>query len=139
MLPPTKPYLIRAIYEWCTDNGYAPYISVSVDTRTRAPRAYVEDGLIVLNIGPDATQGLTLGNDEICFQARFNGAVQSLTIPVDRVAAIYASENGQGMAFDVAPVDAQQPGDPAAAGDPGGGGSEPPAAPGGRSHLTRVK
>ncbi|MBP9714074.1 MAG: ClpXP protease specificity-enhancing factor [Sterolibacterium sp.] len=95
-----KPYLVRAIHEWCTDNGYTPYLSVVVDAHTRVPREYVKDGQIVLNLGLDATHQLSMGNDLITFQARFNGAVQGLSVPVGNVAAIYARENGQGMAFE---------------------------------------
>ena len=98
----TKPYFIRAIYDWCNDNGYAPHIVVAVDEATRVPRAYVTDGKIVLNIGPEATQGLLIGNEELSFHARFDGAVQSVVIPIARVLAIYARENGQGMGFEVA-------------------------------------
>lgn len=97
----TKPYLLRAIYEWCLDQGYTPYIAVAVDSRTRVPMSYVKDGSIVLNIGPDASNQLHMGNDLITFQARFNGQVQGLSIPVENVAAIYARENGQGMGFEV--------------------------------------
>ncbi len=134
----TKPYLIRAIYEWCTDNGFAPYVAVSVDSRTRVPRAYVKDGQIVLNIGNEATQGLVIGNDDIRFQARFNGVAQSLVIPIDRVAAIYARENGEGMAFEVTPAEEGEAAPPAESGAPEGG-DEPPTPPAGRPHLTRVK
>lgn len=96
-----KPYLIRAIHEWCTDNGFTPYLSVVVDARTRVPREFVKDGQIVLNLGLDATHQLTMGNDLITFQARFGGVAQGLSVPMDNVTAIYARENGQGMAFEV--------------------------------------
>ena len=140
MLPSTKPYLIRAIYEWCNDNGFAPYLAVTVDARTRVPRAYVKDGQIVLNIGMDATQGLMIGNEEITFQARFNGAAQSLLIPVDRVAAIYARENGQGMAFDVASAQSEDAVHASGDVDVGAGPEpEPPPSPSGPPHLKRVK
>jgi stringent starvation protein B len=145
MLPSSKPYLIRAIYEWCNDNGFAPYLAVSVDAATKVPRAFVKDGEIVLNIGPEATQGLVMGNDEICFQARFNGAAQSISVPVARVLAIYARENGQGMAFEVASAEADasdgksQESDEAVAASPVD--SKPAATPppSGRPHLTRIK
>lgn len=100
-LPSTKPYLLRAIWEWCNDNGYTPYIAVQVDGRTRVPREFVRDGQIVLNLGSEATHRLQLGNDWIEFQARFGGVARDLSVPVDRVAAIYARENGAGMAFDI--------------------------------------
>lgn len=99
----TKPYLIRAIHEWCVDQGLTPYLAVAVDGRTMVPRSFVQDGQIVLNIGPDATQSLVMGNELIAFQARFSGVVQNISVPVDNVTAIYARENGHGMAFDVVP------------------------------------
>jgi stringent starvation protein B len=97
----TKPYLIRAIYEWCNDNGYTPYVAVAVDERTQVPREFVKGGEIVLNVSPSATNRLSLGNEMISFQARFSGAARELSFPVDNVSAIYARENGHGMAFDV--------------------------------------
>jgi stringent starvation protein B len=97
----TKPYLIRAIYEWCNDNGYTPYLAVAVDERTQVPREHVKAGEIVLNVSPMATNRLSLGNDVIAFQARFGGAARELSIPIENVSAIYARENGHGMAFDV--------------------------------------
>ncbi len=100
-LPSTKPYLIRAIWEWCCDHGYTPYISVYVDKRTKVPRPFVKDGQIVLNLGPDATNKLNIGNDFINFQARFGGVAQDISVPVSQVAAIYARENGAGMVFDL--------------------------------------
>jgi stringent starvation protein B len=96
----TKPYLLRAIYEWCVDNGYTPYVSVVVDARTRVPMEYVRDGEIVLNIGPLATNRLQIGNELIECTARFAGTVRELSIPVASVAAIYARENGHGMSFE---------------------------------------
>lgn len=97
----TKPYLIRAIHEWCADQGFTPYLSVSVDATTRVPREFVKDGEIVLNIGLDATNQLLMGNEEISFQARFGGRTFPVVVPIERVAAIYARENGEGMAFEV--------------------------------------
>lgn len=98
----TKPYLIRAIHEWCVDQGLTPYLAVAVDGRTMVPRSFVQDGQIVLNIGPDATQSLVMGNELIAFQARFGGVAQNISVPVDNVSAIYARENGHGMAFELA-------------------------------------
>ena len=95
----TRPYLIRALYEWCTDNGLTPYVAVRVDDSVRVPREYVKDGEIVLNISMDATSALKLGNDCIEFKARFAGVARDIMIPMGRVMAIYARENGQGMAF----------------------------------------
>lgn len=100
-LPSTKPYLLRALWEWCCDNGLTPYIAVQVDGRTRVPREFVRDGQIVLNLGPDATNKLQMGNEYIDFQARFGGVARELSIPVERISAIYARENGAGMAFDI--------------------------------------
>lgn len=95
----TRPYLIRALYEWCSDNGLTPYVAVRVDDTVRVPREYVKDGEIVLNISMDATSALKLGNDYIEFKARFAGVARDIMIPVNRVMAIYARESGQGMAF----------------------------------------
>jgi stringent starvation protein B len=99
----TKPYLLRAIYEWCTDNGYTPYLAAAVDSRTLVPREFVKNGEIVLNISFTATSGLKMENDFINFHARFGGVSREISIPVDNVVAIYARENGQGMAFEVTP------------------------------------
>jgi stringent starvation protein B len=95
----TRPYLIRALYEWCTDNGFTPYVAVLVDDSVQVPREYVKDGEIVLNISFDATSSLKLGNEFIEFKARFAGTAREILVPVGRVIAIYARENGQGMAF----------------------------------------
>jgi len=97
----TKPYLIRAIHEWCVDQGFTPYLAVKVDASTRVPREFVKDGEIVLNVGIEATHQLLMGNEEISFQARFSGKAFPVVVPIERVAAIYASENGEGMAFEV--------------------------------------
>lgn len=141
----TKPYLIRAIYEWCADQGFTPYLAVQVDRRTRVPREFVQDGQIVLNVGADATHQMSMGNDEITFQTRFNGASFPVVVPVDAVLAIYARENGQGMVFDAIPASDDEP-DAGGAGKVGAGETasaadstahEPPAKRGG--HLTRIK
>ncbi len=97
----TKPYLIRAIHEWCADQGFTPYLAVKVDATTRVPREFVKDGEIVLNVGIEATHQLSMGNEEITFQARFGGRAFPVVVPIERVAAIYARENGEGMAFEV--------------------------------------
>jgi stringent starvation protein B len=132
----TKPYLIRAIYEWCIDQGFVPYVTVVVDARTRVPREHVKEGQITLNIGPEASHQLMMGNEEITFQARFNGSAFPVVVPVDAVAAIFARENGMGMSFEVtaatsaaAPV-AEEPPEPETP-------TPSPEKP--RSHLTRVK
>ncbi|NJD25599.1 MAG: ClpXP protease specificity-enhancing factor [Betaproteobacteria bacterium] len=139
-LPSTKPYLLRAIWEWCCDNGYTPYIAVQVDGRTRVPREFVRDGQIVLNVGPDATHKLKLGNEWVEFQARFGGVARELSVPVDRVSAIYARENGAGMAFDVDEVAAVAD-QPTAAGpaDETAGEHQSPRPEGGSPKLQRIK
>lgn len=161
----TKPYLLRAIYEWCTDSGFTPYIAVKVDGVTTVPMEYVRKGEIILNISYGATSGLKMDNDAIHFRARFNGVSREIYIPVQNVLAIYAQENGQGMAFDVATTAADMPApdatsspdaaapalsavpskgvdspvvpDTAPPGTPGGD-DEPPKKPG-RPTLTRIK
>ena len=157
----TKPYLLRAIYEWCTDNGYTPYITVLVDGRTRVPMQFVKNGEIVLNISFEATSGLKMDNDFINFSARFGGVSRDISVPVDNVIAIYARENGQGMAFEVpthiAPVEENQEQSDAPVSAPGGLTSVPtgekteaesasapeddpePPKKGGRPVLTRIK
>ena len=96
----SRPYLIRAIYQWIVDNGMTPHLLVATDSdRVRVPRQSIEEGRIVLNIGPDAVRSLELGDDEVNFDARFGGASMRVRAPVEHVLAIYARENGQGMAF----------------------------------------
>ena len=101
----TRPYLIRALYEWCTDNGLTPYVAVSVDETVQVPREYVKNNEIVLNISFDATSSLKLGNDFIEFKARFAGSAREILVPISHVIAIYARENGQGMAFPMTSLD----------------------------------
>ena len=105
----TRPYLIRALHEWCTDNGFTPYVAVRVDDSVQVPREYVNDGEIVLNVGFDATSSLQLGNDYIEFKARFGGKSRDILVPVEKVRVIggvirkfrgnlrirYAVENGR--------------------------------------------
>lgn len=98
-LPSTRPYLIRALHEWCTDGGFTPYIVVVVDETVQVPSEFVRDGQIVLNIGYEATSGLQITNDVVTFKARFGGVAREVVVPIDHVIAIYARENGQGMAF----------------------------------------
>lgn len=142
----TKPYLIRAIHEWCTDEGFTPYLAVQVDARTRVPREFVRDGQIVLNLSVDATHQLQMGNDEITFQTRFNGASFPVLVPLDAVLAIYARENGQGMAFEASTeadsvsagaVSVDVEADGAASAEQDAAKTELPAKRGG--HLTRIK
>jgi stringent starvation protein B len=97
----TKPYMLRAIYEWCTDSGYTPYLAVKVDAATTVPMEYVKKGEIVLNISFGATSGLKMDNDSVHFHARFAGVSREIYVPIQNVMAIYANENGQGMAFEV--------------------------------------
>jgi stringent starvation protein B len=95
----TRPYLVRALHDWCTDNGFTPYVAVFVDASVRVPAEYVKNNEIVLNVGFEATSGLKLGNEFIEFKARFGGSSREIMVPMDHVIAIYARENGQGMAF----------------------------------------
>lgn len=136
----TKPYLIRAIHAWCTDQGFTPYLAALVDEHVRIPPGTAHEGQIVLDIGFEATHQLDLGNEMIQFQARFGGVAQWVRIPVANVLAVYAQENGHGMAFEPEPYageaeaedEAPQPetADPEAPADK-------PA--GGRSHLKIIK
>ena len=95
----TRPYLIRALHDWCTDNGFTPYLAVQVSAGMQVPMEYVKNNEIVLNVGFEATSALSLGNEAISFKARFGGKSRDISVPVDHVVAIYARENGQGMAF----------------------------------------
>jgi stringent starvation protein B len=97
----TRPYLVRALHDWCTDNGFTPYIAVFVDASVQVPTEYVKNNEIVLNVGFEATSALKLGNEFIEFKARFGGSSRDIVVPIDHVIAIYARENGQGMAFPV--------------------------------------
>jgi stringent starvation protein B len=132
----TKPYLLRAVYEWCVDNGYTPQISVAVDERTRVPVEHVRDGEIVLNIGPLAANRLKMGNETIECSARFSGVAKDLVIPVAAVTAIYARETGQGMAFESEKKSAEGSAgtDSPVAPDP-----ENPPKPGAKPALRRIK
>jgi len=105
----TKPYMLRAIYEWCTDSGYTPYLAVKVDAGTTVPMEFVKKGEIVLNISFGATSGLKMDNDSIRFHARFGGVSREIFVPVNNVMAIYANENGQGMAFEPQLLDPDAP------------------------------
>jgi stringent starvation protein B len=153
-IPSTRPYLIRALYEWCTECGFSPYLAVQVDASVRVPMDHVKNGEIVLNISFDATSGMRLGNEFIEFKARFGGVAREIVIPVTHVTAIYARENGQGMAFppppSLEPLPTKEVGQPAVlvrdetlkaglapvdnVGEPG----PSPRTPG-RGKLTRVK
>jgi len=97
----TKPYLIRAIHEWCSDSNLTPYLSVRVDANTRVPMEHVKNGEIVLNVGYDATHRLTIGNEVVQFSARFSGVSRECSIPLEAVLGIFAKENGQGLFFEI--------------------------------------
>jgi stringent starvation protein B len=97
----TKPYFMRAIYEWCTDNGFTPYLSVKVYGGAKVPMEFVRNGEIVLNISFGATSGLKMDNNAVAFNARFGGVSREIYVPIENVQAVYASENGQGMAFEM--------------------------------------
>jgi stringent starvation protein B len=124
--PSTKPYLMRAIYEWCVDNGLTPYLAVKVDDQTQVPMAYVKNGEIVLNLGPEAVKNLHMANDYISCGGRFGGVAHEILVPVGAVIGIFARENGEGLVFEAQPA------------PPPDGGGEPPA-PQGRPHLRVVK
>lgn len=95
----TKPYLIRAIYDWCADSGLTPYLAVQVDEYTQVPMAYVKDGKIVLNISVDAVKNLHMGNEDISCSGRFGGVAHQIMVPIAAVMGIFAKENGQGLIF----------------------------------------
>ena len=101
-LIPTKPYMVRAIHEWCVDNGFTPHLLVVVNAQCRVPKAYVKDGEIVLNLNHTATKDLHMDNEAIVFSARFGGVSQNLYVPMDAVKGVFARENGQGMFFEPA-------------------------------------
>ena len=96
-----KPYLIRAICEWCADNGLTPYLAVKVNAETRVPTSYVKNGEIVLNIGASATRKLTIDNVGVRFSARFSGTSHEVAVPMAAVSGIFAKETGYGFAFTV--------------------------------------
>jgi len=130
----TKPYLIRAIFEWCTDSGFTPYLSVKVDSNTRVPLEYVKNGEIVLNISADATHHLTIGDDAVQFSARFNGVSRECSIPMGAVIGISARENNQGLFFPPEQTEATDEATTSPEPDP-----VPPAPAGGKPRLQIVK
>lgn len=99
----TKPYLLRALYEWCLDNNQTPHIVVWVNEHTRVPMQYVRENEIVLNIAPTASHNLNIDNDWVNFSARFGGVAQDIWIPVGHVISIFGRESGEGMGFEVEP------------------------------------
>ncbi len=150
---PTKPFLLRALYEWCVENGYTPHLAVKVDSRTQVPSEHVKNGEITLNISPGAVHKLQMGNELIEFAARFSGVARQIQVPVSNVYAVYARETGHGMTFDVDAVkptvqaraevetmtrsasdEAPRPALPAPSGK-----KEPPRPGGGKPTLRRVK
>jgi stringent starvation protein B len=142
---PTKPYILRALYEWCVDNGYTPHLAVKVDSHVQVPSEYVKAGEITLNISPTAVHKLQMGNEQIEFSARFGGVARQIAVPIAAVHALYARETGHGMTFDVEAakpaVQASAEGEPvkpvptAALPAP----SDPKRPTGGKPRLTRVK
>jgi stringent starvation protein B len=146
---PTKPYILRALYEWCVDNGYTPHLAVKVDDRSQVPAEYVKGGEITLNISPTAVHKLHMGNDLVEFSARFVGVARQISVPVACVYALYARETGHGMTFDIEPPKSAAPagaeGEPASA---PASNTQPAALPapteptrptGGKPQLRRVK
>jgi stringent starvation protein B len=99
----TKPYMIRAIHEWCVDNQLTPHLLVEVNSKTKVPMAYVKDGEIVLNLNYSATKDLHFTNEAITFSARFSGVSNNLYVPIEAIKGIFARENGQGMFFELTP------------------------------------
>jgi stringent starvation protein B len=113
-IPSNKPYLIRALHQWCTDFGFTPFIAVFVDARVEVPMEFVKNDEIVLNLSLEACHQLAIENDWISFQARFGGVPRKILVPVSHVLAIYAKENGQGMSFPFDPAQARDPDTPTA-------------------------
>ena len=149
---PTKPYILRALYEWCVDNGYTPHLAVKVDERSLVPTEYVKGGEITLNISPTAVHKLQMSNDLVEFSARFSGAARQISVPVACVYALYARETGHGMTFDLESAQPAAPtgpaGEPVAAPASGAAPSAVPAPvsptgpakpTGGKPKLRRVK
>jgi stringent starvation protein B len=154
---PTKPYLLRALFEWCVDNGYTPHLAVKVDARTQVPAEYVKGGEITLNIAPSAVHKLQMGNELIEFSARFGGVGRQISLPIANIYALYAKETGHGMTFDTDGKDSGGPKTgvqaraelegaasntrPPAAALPAPVGSEPPKKPSGpgKPTLRRIK
>ena len=128
----TKPYLIRAIYDWCADSGLTPYLAVRVDEQTQVPTAYIKDGEIVLNLSMDAVRNLQMGNDEITCGGRFGGVPHQIIVPISAVIGIFAKETGQGLVFQGQESTPTPP--------TGNGGNKPPESPApAKSHLRVVK
>ena len=136
----TKPYLIRAIFEWCVDSGYTPYLSLTVDANTRVPMEYVKNGEIVLNISYTATHHLKIDNDLITFSARFGGVSREIVIPIHAVIGIFSKESGQGMFFQREEPQPVEDSEKLPVGSVSSTEEPPPEGPKpGRSHLKVVK
>ena len=129
----TKPYLIRAIYDWCADSGLTPYLAVRVDEMTRVPMAYIKDGEIVLNLSMDAVRNLHISNDEVTCEGRFGGVPHRIVVPIAAVIGIFAKENGQGLVFQ------GQESAPMVPDDGDGGGKPPTHSPPTKPRLRVVK
>ena len=135
MMNSSRPYLVRALYEWIVDNGCTPHILVNSEfPGVRVPPGYASDGQIVLNVSPSAVRHLQMDNEAVSFEGRFGGVAQSLYIPSQAVMAVYARENGQGMVFDLEPP---VPTDDEELQDEGP--SDEPPRPSGRPSLKVVK
>ena len=132
-IPSNKPYLIRALHQWCTDFGFTPFVAVFVDGRVEVPMEYVKNNEIVLNLSIEACHQLQIENDWISFQARFGGVPRKIMVPVSHVLAIYARENGQGMSF---PFDPEKARDLHVVDSPDGGPDKPKS---GKPSLRIVK
>ncbi|HLA34363.1 MAG TPA: ClpXP protease specificity-enhancing factor [Rhodocyclaceae bacterium] len=140
-----KPYLVRALHEWCVDQGYTPYLGVAVDEDTRVPHEFVKDGRIVLNVSPDATNHLFIGNEKITFHARFSGKVFPVTVPISQVTGLHAAETGLGQDFEIRgnaglhSVPKTHATGPTAVPAPGPAPGSSSSRPSGKPTLTRVK
>lgn len=130
-----RPYLLRAMHEWMTDNGHTPHLVVDATAPgVEVPEQHVKDGRIILNVSYAAVRDLELGNADISFEARFSGVPQRLFAPIEAVLGIYARETGRGMIFA-----AQEDEDSEVAADTDGADNEPPPPTGGRPHLKVIK
>ncbi|MDR0233520.1 MAG: ClpXP protease specificity-enhancing factor [Zoogloeaceae bacterium] len=134
-LPSTKPYLLRALWEWCSDHGFTPYMTVAIDDQCNVPREFARDGEIVLNVSVEATHNLNMDNEGVSFQARFGGVVRNVYVPMRRITSFYARENGAGMRF---PVEEPEEGREETTPSPDGAPPSPPS-PGSPPFLRRVK
>ena len=144
-MSPSRPYLLRALYEWIVDNGCTPHLVVAADVEgVEVPRSYVQNGQIVLNVSPAAVRGLELGNEEIRFSARFAGRAMAVRFPPRAVLAIYARETGKGMVFSLEDDEGgpggggPEGGGPGGSGPQGGPGEDGPRRPSGRPRLRVV-